>query len=101
MSFAAVFSYEVDRACADAFEDLYGPDGEWARFFARDEGYAGTELWCARDESPRRYLVIDRWRSRAAYEGFLRTEEGEYRRRSESAERLYLRETPLGRFDAC
>jgi hypothetical protein len=42
-----------------------------------------------------------RWRSRAAYEGFLRGHEGEYRRRSQSAERLYVRETPLGQFDAC
>ena len=26
------------------FERAYGPSGEWARLFRRDEGYLGTEL---------------------------------------------------------
>jgi heme-degrading monooxygenase HmoA len=98
MSFAAVFAYEVDGASAQAFEAAYGADGEWARFFAGGEGHLGTELWRAADDSPRRYLVIDRWRSAAAYEAFLHAHEAEYRSRSEAARPLYLRETSLGQF---
>ena len=95
--FAAVFLYEVDPAGAQAFEAAYGSDGTWARFFARGEGYAGTELWRG---SEGRYLLIDRWSSEAAYEAFLSAHADEYRRRSDEAERLYLSEQPLGRYDA-
>jgi len=94
---AAVFRYEVEPAGAQAFEAVYGPDGTWARFFARGEGYAGTELWRGSDG---RYLVIDRWSSEAAYEAFLDAHGDEYRRRSDAAERLYLSEEPLGRYHA-
>jgi hypothetical protein len=34
VSLAAVFEYEVELAGAEAFEAVYGSDGEWARFFA-------------------------------------------------------------------
>jgi heme-degrading monooxygenase HmoA len=94
--FAAVFLYEVDPAGAQAFEAAYGSDGTWARFFARGEGYAGTELWRGPGG---RYLLIDRWSSEGAYEAFLGTHGDEYRRRSDEAERLYLSEQPLGRYD--
>jgi heme-degrading monooxygenase HmoA len=93
--FVAVFLYEVEPAGAEAFEAAYGSDGEWARFFARGEGYAGTELWRG---SEGRYLLIDRWASEAAYEVFLRAHSAEYRRRSDEAERLYVSEQSLGRY---
>jgi heme-degrading monooxygenase HmoA len=98
--FAAAFAYEVDPVAAGAFEAAYGPDGEWARFFRRGHGYLGTDLWCAADEEPRRYLLLDRWESASAYAAFLADHEDEYRRRSGAAEALYRRETALGRFEA-
>ncbi len=47
MSFAAVFSYEVDRACADAFEDLYGPTASGPAFTGTisDDGRRITGTW--------------------------------------------------------
>ena len=96
MSFVAVFLYEVEPASAEAFEAVYGSDGEWARFFAAGDGYEGTELWRG-DE--RRYLVIDRWRSAAAYEEFLRANADEYRRRSDAAAQLHVSEQALGRYE--
>ena len=39
--FCAVFSYEVDDR--EPFERVYGPDGSWAWFFRRADGYLGTE----------------------------------------------------------
>ena len=90
--FCAVFSYEVsDRP---AFERAYGPDGEWARFFRGGEGYLGTELLGSGD----RYLLIDRWSSRDAYEAFLAAHREEYERRSAEAEALYVREERIGEF---
>jgi heme-degrading monooxygenase HmoA len=100
MAFAAVFAYEVDAPGADAFEAVYGPDGEWARFFRGGAGYLGSDLWCSAGEDPRRYLLLDRWRSASAYAAFLSAEGEEYLRRSRAAERLYRRETAVGRFEA-
>jgi heme-degrading monooxygenase HmoA len=64
---ALVFSYEVRDPAQ--FEAAYGPEGEWARFFAGARGYVGTEL--LRDvETPGRYLVVDRWDFADAYNAF-------------------------------
>jgi heme-degrading monooxygenase HmoA len=95
MSFAAVFLYEVDTGAHDAFQSVYGSDGEWARFFAPGDGYLGTELLRSGD----RYLLIDRWTSRAAYDAFLAANEDEYARRNEDARRLWRREEDVGQFD--
>jgi len=95
VGFAAVFLYEVDNAGRAAFEAVYGSDGEWARFFATGAGYLGTELLRSGD----RYLLIDRWGSRAAYEAFLAEHADEYARRNEEATSLWGREEVLGRFE--
>jgi heme-degrading monooxygenase HmoA len=99
VSFVAVFLYEVEPGTLRDFEGTYASGGEWARFFARGDGYAGTELWRAGGADLHRYLVIDRWRSEAAYEAFLSAHADEYRRRNAAAERLYLSERALGRFE--
>jgi len=91
--FCAVFAYEV--AERPAFERVYGPDGDWARFFRRGEGYLGTELLA----SAERYLVIDRWTSREAYGAFLAAHREEYDRRSAEADTLYVREERVGEFE--
>ena len=95
MSFAAVFLYEVDNDGRDAFEAVYGPDGDWARFFAAGDGYRGTELL----RSGERYLLIDRWSSLEAYERFLAEHADEYARRNRDATRLWRREEDVGRFE--
>ena len=75
---ALVFVY--DARDPDEFERVYGPEGEWTGFFRRGAGYVGTEL--LRDvETPGRYLVIDRWESREAYQAFVDANRDEYMRR--------------------
>src|SRR5205085_7845930 len=75
---ALVFTYDVSDA--GEFERVYGPDGEWATFFRTGRGYVGTEL--LRDlEQPGRYLVVDRWETRDAYNDFVETRREEYMRR--------------------
>jgi heme-degrading monooxygenase HmoA len=96
MSLAVVFEYEVDPAGAEAFEAVYGSDGEWARYFAPGEGYLGTEMLRSADG---RYLVIDHWRSAADYDAFLGAHADEYGARNRAATRLWLRERALGRFE--
>ena len=93
---ALVFSYEA-RDPAE-FERAYGPDGDWAAFFRRGEGYVGTEL--LRDvESPGRYLVIDRWESPEAYQAFLDAHGAELMRRVDDGGFLYDSELRFGSFE--
>ena len=95
---ALVFSYEVTRDVAE-FERVYGTDGEWAGFFGQGRGYIGTEL--LRDvEAPGRYLVIDRWESRDAYNAFVEANRDEYMRRVDETAFLFDQELRLGTFEA-
>jgi heme-degrading monooxygenase HmoA len=94
---ALVFSYEVRDA--GEFEQVYGPDGEWAQFFRSGRGYIGTEL--LRDvESPGRYLVVDRWESGAAYNDFVAANREEYMRRVDDTRFHYDQELRLGTFES-
>jgi heme-degrading monooxygenase HmoA len=94
-----VYEYQVDPARVAGFEEVYGPDGQWARFFRSGAGYLRTEL--LRDSTrPGRYLVIDRWVSAEAVAGFLAERGEQYQRRSRDTVHLYLREVRLGAFDA-
>jgi heme-degrading monooxygenase HmoA len=93
---ALVFRYEARDA--GTFEAAYGPEGEWAQFFRQGRGYIGTEL--LRDvEEPERYLVIDRWESAEAYNGFLDEHRDEYIRRADEARFHYVQELRFGTFE--
>jgi heme-degrading monooxygenase HmoA len=80
------------------FRVVYGPHGEWARFFRRSYQFLGTEL--LRDESdPQRYVTVDRWVSRQAFEAFRRQYEAEYFDLDRRCEALNAREIPLGAYE--
>jgi heme-degrading monooxygenase HmoA len=93
---ALVFRYDVRDA--ETFEDVYGQDGEWAKFFRRGAGFIGTEL--LRDvEEPDRYIVIDRWESIDAYNLFISENQKEYLERSDESRMYYLQELRFGTFE--
>lgn len=93
---ALVFSYEANDPAE--FERVYGPEGEWSAFFRTGAGFVGTEL--LRDiESPSRYLVIDRWESREAYQSFVDAHREEYMRRVDETGFHYAQELRLGTFE--
>ncbi|HEV8200554.1 MAG TPA: NUDIX domain-containing protein [Candidatus Polarisedimenticolia bacterium] len=78
------------------FERAYGPDGDWARLFRRDPAYLGTELL----RGPAgRYLTLDRWRTRAAFEAFKKREAVDYAVLDRRMEALTSHEASLGTFD--
>jgi heme-degrading monooxygenase HmoA len=82
----------------EEFERVYGPDGEWATFFQQGRGYVGTEL-LSDVEQPGRYLVVDRWESRDAYNAFVAEHREEYMRRADDNAYLYDRELRFGTFE--
>ncbi len=84
--------------CAPEFERAYGPDGDWVRLFRRASGHLRTELLRDTDR-PARYLTIDVWESRAAWERFRARWAAEYAALDARCGALTTRETQLGGFD--
>lgn len=95
--YAYVWEYQVLDTALDRFKSLYGPSGEWVRLFLRAEGYICTELLDDR-EQPSRFLSIDHWESRKAYEKFRAAFANEYAEIDEMGEGLTVRERYLGSF---
>lgn len=64
-----VWEFEVEPHRAAEFERQYGSAGAWATFFREGGGFLGTELF-QNLEAQERYITVDRWASRAAFETF-------------------------------
>lgn len=79
-------------------ERAYGPTGTWVQLFRKADGFVVTELLRDR-ETPGRYVTIDRWDSRAAFEAFRERFAAEYERLDQACEALTTRETLIGRFE--
>jgi heme-degrading monooxygenase HmoA len=94
--YAIVWEYRLVTDI-ESFERVYGPDGEWARFFARGSGFLGTSLQRS-VEGERRYLVIDRWETEAAAERFTERHAAEYDQLSRACEPLWGEELRVGAF---
>ena len=97
--YVLVWEFRVRPGAEAAFEQLYGPAGGWVALFATAPGYRGTELLRA-EGAPRRYLTIDRWESRHAYEAFRRDAPARYQELDAVGEGLTEAEALLGEFTA-
>jgi len=90
---AIIWTYKVRPEHRPAFEATYGPDGDWARLFAHQDGYLGTELLRGEDES---YLTIDRWRTQADFDAFLAAHRADYEALDRATERWTVEEVRVG-----
>jgi len=82
----------------EAFERAYGSDGEWVALFRRAPGYVRTELH--RDQTnPRRYVTIDYWESREAWEAFRARFAHDFEAIDARCAGWTTAETEIGRFD--
>ena len=81
------------------FEIAYGPRGEWAALFEKGDGYQGTQLLRDLLDSSR-YLTLDRWVSREAFETFRRLHADAYEALDRRFEELTSHEAALGSFEA-
>lgn len=92
-----IWEYQVKPEKQSEFETLYSSAGAWDGLFRKGTGYLGTEL--SHDETnPRRYLTIDRWKSREDYEGFLSRWKKEYNALDVQCEGLTESESCTGKF---
>ena len=93
-----VWEFRPKAGLESKFEQAYGPNGIWARFFRRGEGYCGTEL--VRDTNEMgRYLTIDVWASREAYEEFRQTNLDEHNQLDRQCEEMTQTEVKVGMFE--
>lgn len=97
MSYDIVWEFRVPPARRAEFEDAYGPEGPWARLFRRAPGFIETRLLHDVDDAGR-YLTVDRWESRDAFEGFKHRFDAEYGALDQRLEGLALSEIRLGAF---
>ena len=68
----------------------------WGLFFRKGQGYLGSEV--LRDA--RRFITIDRWTSREAYESFREAHRTEYEAIDGQLERLTDHEHHIGSFES-
>jgi quinol monooxygenase YgiN len=97
-AYVYLWEFQVAPDKVAAFEQAYGPSGDWVRLFRRAPGYARSELH--RDLlNPQRFVSVDYWESRAAWEDFRSRFAAEFAALDARCEALTLRETELGRFE--
>lgn len=96
-AFATLWEFTVNPAHRAEFEELYGPDGSWARLFRQAAGYLGTELLndCV---DPLRYVTIDRWQSPDHWREFRRQFAAQYESLDRRCEGLTTHEAALGEY---
>ena len=93
-----IWEFHVRRGAEAAFERVYGPSGEWVAFFKTAQGYIATELIHDLRDSGR-YVTLDFWTSKDAYERFREENLAHYKALDERGEDMTEKETPLGIFE--
>jgi len=93
-----LWEYTVKPEQVVSFETNYASAGTWAALFQKSSAYRGTVL--LRDSAtPNRYVTIDVWTSRDAYEAFRREHAAAYEELDRVCAALTVAERHLGTFD--
>ncbi len=79
------------------FEEEYGRNGSWFKFFESSDDYLGSELMKHADGKT--YILIDKWMSKADYQDFLDENKADYDQLNEKNSALYDGEESMGEFD--
>lgn len=93
--FTTVWEYEVGPDRRSEFIEVYGATGAWVALFRRAPGYRETVL--LQDVArPERFITLDRWVSREAYEEFLESLQSAYQALDRKTAGLTRNEHHLG-----
>ncbi len=96
--FVVVWEFRVRPGRRKAFEKAYGPGGDWVKLFQHDPAYLRAELIRDRVKLTR-YLTLDFWHSRKAYQEFKKKNRKDYALIDKNCELLTASERMLGEFD--
>lgn len=75
--YRVIWEYKVKPKAVSKFEEMYGPLGEWVKFFKQSKAYQGTELLLD-DETELAYITMDFWDSEKAFNDFVSTNKERY-----------------------
>jgi len=92
-----IWSFTVRPEFMKEFQAAYGPEGDWARFFASDPEYIRTDLLADR-ENPASFLTIDFWSIYEACLSFRERFSAQFEALDKSFERFMLEEVQIGSF---
>ena len=99
MTYVRVWRFRPLPMRVAAFEDAYGPEGDWARLFRTADGFLGTTLLKSAGE-PAEYLTLDHWVSAQAYQTFRRARHEEFTALDRRCDALTAQEQEVGEYDA-
>ncbi len=96
---AMAWQFEVKQGEQQAFEKIYGADGEWAALSRKSRSFLGSSF--LKDQvDPQRYLLIDYWSEMVVYERHQADFSDELESLETRRTALCLSVTPLGVFAA-
>ncbi len=90
-----VWEFDAKPERVAEFEKVYSPEGRWTTFFRLSPDYLGTELY-KNSADPHRFVTVDLWRSRAAYDGFRKANADAYAGLDNWCRQLLVHERMLG-----
>lgn len=90
-----VWEFDAKPERVADFEKVYSPEGRWTTFFKLSPDYLGTELYKSTGNA-HRFVTVDSWRSRAAYDGFRKANAPEYATLDQWCRQLLTHERMLG-----
>ena len=93
-----VWEFDAKPERVADFEKVYSAAGRWATFFKSSPDYLGTELYKSTQDL-NRFVAVDRWRSRVAYDNFRKANAAEYATLDEWCRQLLQHERMLGSTD--
>lgn len=96
--FCYIWEFRVKPLSIDDFESAYRSNGLWAQLFRKAPDYISTELLKDPVET-NRYLTVDYWVDRQAYERFRRDFSAEFKRLDEACENYTESERHIGDFE--
>ena len=96
--FTTIWEYDVPAEHRGAFVQVYGPTGRWAALFRGAAGYRETLLLHDVTHADR-FVTLDRWDSRAAYEAFRAAQRVAYEALDADTQGLTRAERHLGEWD--
>jgi heme-degrading monooxygenase HmoA len=91
-----IWEFVVHEESKEEFERQYSASGAWTELFRRSPAYQGVKLLAG---EANRYLTVDRWDSREAYEEFRLANRPEYSDLDDRLKPLTVSERCLGIFE--
>jgi heme-degrading monooxygenase HmoA len=98
VSYIRVWRFRPKPETVGAFEEAYGPGGDWARLFRTADGFLGTTLLKGAGD-PAEYLTLDRWVSAQAYQTFRRDRDKEFTALDRRCEVMTALEEEVGQYE--